>query len=59
MKVHILTVAALLFATSAFAADPLPSWNDGAVKRSITAFVEKVTQEDSPDFVPAAERIAT
>ena len=44
---------------SALAADPLSSWNDGKAKQSIVAFVEKVTKEGSPDFVPAAERIAT
>ena len=38
--------------------DPLPSWNDGPAKKSIVAFVEKVTKEGSPDFVPVAERIA-
>jgi len=46
-------------ATLARAADPLPSWNEGAAKKSITAFVEKVTKEGSPDFVPVPERIAT
>jgi hypothetical protein len=40
------------------AADALPSWNDGASRRAIVAFVEKVTTHGSPDFVPAAERIA-
>jgi phosphoserine phosphatase len=40
------------------AADPLPSWNDGAPKQSIVAFVEKVTTPGSPDFVPVAERVA-
>ena len=45
--------------TVARAADPLASWNDGAAKKSIPAFVEKVTNPDSPDFVPVAERIAT
>jgi len=39
--------------------DPLPSWNDGKVKKSIVAFVAKVTKPGSQDFVPAAERIAT
>ena len=39
--------------------DPLPSWNEGAAKKSIVAFVEKVTKQGSPDFVPVAERIAT
>ena len=43
----------------AFAQDPLPSWNDGPAKKAIVDFVEKVTKEGSPDFVPAAERIAT
>lgn len=52
-------VGALAFtSTVARAADPLPSWNDTASKQSIVAFVEKVTQEGSPDFVPAPERIA-
>lgn len=40
------------------AQDALPSWNDTAPKQAITAFVEKVTKEGSPDFVPPAERIA-
>ncbi|HVH25347.1 MAG TPA: hypothetical protein VM818_01260 [Vicinamibacterales bacterium] len=39
--------------------DPLPSWNDTAPKKAIVAFVERVTKEDSPDFVPVSERIAT
>jgi phosphoglycolate phosphatase-like HAD superfamily hydrolase len=48
------------FATAALpVADPLPSWNDGAVKTSILDFVARVTKEGAPDFVPAAERIAT
>jgi hypothetical protein len=41
------------------AADPLPSWNESVAKKAIIIFVEKVTTEGSPDFVPAAERIAT
>jgi hypothetical protein len=57
----------LLFAagivTSPFGAlaqsDPLPSWNDGAVKKSITEFVARVTREGGPDFVAVPERIAT
>src|SRR3990170_4509737 len=39
--------------------DPLPSWNDGAAKKTITDFVARVTREGGPDFVPPAERIAT
>ncbi|TMP96575.1 MAG: haloacid dehalogenase-like hydrolase [Verrucomicrobia bacterium] len=45
--------------TTAYAQDPLPSWNDGQAKKSITEFVDKVTKEGSPDFVQPAERIAT
>ena len=46
-------------ADAAVATDPLPSWNDGPTKQSIVSFVEKVTQEGSPFFVPVPERIAT
>ena len=49
----------LLFANISVAADPLPSWNDTAPKKAIVAFVEQVTVDSSPDFVPVAERIAT
>jgi hypothetical protein len=54
--------AALLIGGAVCAAgaqgDPLPSWNDTASKKSIVAFVEKVTKTGSPDFVPVPERIA-
>ena len=52
-------VVLTLAATVVRAADPLPSWNDGPAKRSVIAFVEKVSKEGSPDFVPVAQRIAT
>jgi len=39
--------------------DPLPSWNDGAAKKAIVEFVDVTTTQDSPKFVPPAERIAT
>ncbi|OPY29272.1 MAG: haloacid dehalogenase-like hydrolase [Methanocella sp. PtaU1.Bin125] len=38
--------------------DPLPSWNDCPAKRAIMDFIARVTDEDGPDFVPAAERVA-
>jgi phosphoglycolate phosphatase-like HAD superfamily hydrolase len=38
--------------------DPLPSWNAGAVKKSITDFVARVTTPGT-DFLPVSERIAT
>ena len=54
-------IGALAFTTTiAHAADdPLPSWNDGKAKQSITEFVTKVTKEGSSDFVPPEQRIAT
>ncbi len=49
-----------VFAGAAFAqTDPLPSWNDGATKKSITDFVAKVTTQGGTDFVPVDQRIAT
>ena len=55
-----LVVIALAFITASLhAADPLPSWNDGAAKQAITAFVTKTSTDGSADFVPPAERIAT
>jgi phosphoserine phosphatase len=42
---------------TARAADPLPSWNPGAARQSITDFIARVTTP-GPDFVPPAERIA-
>jgi phosphoserine phosphatase len=38
--------------------DPLPSWHDGAVKRSIVAFVDDVAREGGARYVPPPERIA-
>jgi phosphoglycolate phosphatase-like HAD superfamily hydrolase len=38
--------------------DPLPSWNATASKEAIITFVQRVTNEDSPDCVPEPERIA-
>ena len=55
----LVSMLALITATISRAADPLPSWIDGAAKASITAFVAKVTTAGSPDFVPVPERIAT
>jgi phosphoglycolate phosphatase-like HAD superfamily hydrolase len=56
-----LALALLAFSGAALPAgeDPLPSWNDTAPKKAIVAFVQRVTHEGSPDFVPVPERIAT
>jgi hypothetical protein len=52
-------LALLLLANAAFADDPVSSWNDTEPKKAIISFVEQVTREGSPDFVPPSERIAT
>ena len=58
-------VVAAMFLTTALTStvalaqsDPLPSWNDTAPKAAIVEFVEKVSKDGSPDFVPEPERIA-
>lgn len=64
MKYSLTVMATTIFPILAFVAsiaraeDPLPSWNDGAAKQSIIEFVQKVTKEGSPDFIPVPERIA-
>jgi hypothetical protein len=58
-QITLATLALFGLALPALAADHLSSWNDTAAKRAIVAFVEHVTKEGSPGFVPAAERIAT
>jgi len=45
-------------ATAAWAQAPLPSWNDGAAKSAIVAFVHAVSDPRSRDFVAPADRIA-
>ena len=40
------------------AGDPLPSWNDGANKQRIVAFVKAVTSEGGKDYVAPEERVA-
>jgi phosphoserine phosphatase len=51
----LLTLALPLLAQ---ANEPLPSWHDGAAKKSIIEFVQAVTDQSSKDFVKPAERIA-
>jgi hypothetical protein len=53
-------VVGLSFGAGALAqTDPLASWNDGAAKQAILAFVHETTDQSSKSFVPEAERIAT
>lgn len=39
--------------------DPLPSWNDGSTKQAILDYVMDVTNEQSQNFIPIPDRIAT
>lgn len=39
--------------------DPLPSWNDVVSKKAIIDYVNDVTDKESQNFVPVANRIAT
>ena len=61
---YFIVVAAFLalvtdgLAEPARAADPLPSWNNGASKKAIVSFVDKVTKAGSGDFVAPEGRIA-
>jgi phosphoglycolate phosphatase-like HAD superfamily hydrolase len=38
--------------------DPLLSWNEGPKKQALLDFIQRVTTENSPDFVPLGARIA-
>jgi phosphoglycolate phosphatase-like HAD superfamily hydrolase len=51
-------IFAVFLCTVAHAADPLPSWNEGAAKQAILKFVAAVTYENGKDFVKPSERIA-
>lgn len=51
-------VLPLQAAAAGRADDPLPSWAEGATKTSILAFLERVTDADSRDYLPEAERVA-
>ncbi|MCG8586553.1 MAG: haloacid dehalogenase-like hydrolase [Pirellulales bacterium] len=62
MRLHTCVVATIVLLASfasVHAADPLPSWNEGAAKKSLTDFVARVTDERGEDYVPLEARIAT
>jgi len=54
----LLLAAAAVLTSGVPAPDALPSWNDTASRQALVAFVESVTKEGAPTFVPPAERIA-
>ena len=39
--------------------DPLPSWNEGELKKSIIQYVTEIADSTSRKFIPVADRIAT
>jgi hypothetical protein len=53
-----LTLLFLLLLAATAGAQSLPSWNDTPARAAIISFVDKVTREGSPDFVPPEDRIA-
>jgi len=48
----------LLLGMGGVFADVLPSWNGGTSRTAIIAFVDRVTNPESADYIPPAERIA-
>jgi phosphoglycolate phosphatase-like HAD superfamily hydrolase len=52
------TAASTSTASTGNATAALSSWRDGPSRQTILKFVDAVTREGSPDFVPPAERIA-
>jgi phosphoglycolate phosphatase-like HAD superfamily hydrolase len=59
VRVAAIVLIAISCTVPGLAQEPLPSWNDTAPKKAIVTFVERVTRQGSPEFVPEAERIAT
>lgn len=53
-----LVLLALICPACSRPAATLSSWNDTPTRDAIVAFVDRVTDEASPDYVPPAERIA-
>lgn len=56
--IRLLFIVSWAVSCPVFAADPLPSWNEGKTKSAIIQFVTAVSDEKNPGFVPQAERIA-
>ncbi|MBA3662217.1 MAG: haloacid dehalogenase-like hydrolase [Gammaproteobacteria bacterium] len=58
-QLHLLVLIFMISFGMSAKADPLPSWQAGAVKDSILQFVHEVTDQAGPNYVPPAHRIAT
>lgn len=61
LRIVYLLLCFFIFSTSTYAhiTDPLPSWNNGLIKKNLTHFVETVTDSRNKAYVPPSERIAT
>jgi phosphoglycolate phosphatase-like HAD superfamily hydrolase len=59
LPVMLAAMFAVALGAPGLAQAPLSSWNDMASKTAIVGFVERVTKQGSPDFVPPDQRIAT
>ena len=59
LPVMLSAMFAVAWAAPGLAQAPLSSWNHTASKTAIVSFVERVTKQGSPDFVPPDQRIAT
>lgn len=53
-----LATASLLLAVRFAIADPLPSWNEGSAKQSITTFVTAATNQTGRNYIQPPDRIA-
>src|SRR5512136_1095030 len=59
LALSIITVLLLVSIPQAGAQiDPLFCWNDGPAKQRILRFVERITKESGPDYVPPVECVA-
>ena len=56
MKKNLMACTLLLGCATVAHADPLSAWNDTAAKQSIEQWVQRATQQGSPDFIPADKR---
>jgi phosphoglycolate phosphatase-like HAD superfamily hydrolase len=59
VRIGFVAIFTICLCAAANAADPLPSWNEGAAKKAILEFVAAVTDESGKDYVEPANRIAT
>lgn len=57
-RLGVVVIIYLVFAFSSAYAEPLASWKETGNKKAIQEFVKSVTDKNSPNYVPPAQRIA-